>query len=72
MLSPRIAVAVCQPNTFPGERSTPGTIPGGRPSPGDTKIQWERDTSTPGRTGRSREPSTVERIQLGFDSRFVS
>ena len=42
MFPPRVAVAVCQPNTFPGERSTPGTVPG------DTEIQWKRDTSTPG------------------------
>ena len=48
MLPPRVVVAVCQPSTLPGGCSTPGTVPGGRPFPGDTEIQWERDTSTPG------------------------
>ena len=38
MLPPRVAVAVCKHNTFPGECSTPGTVLGGRPLPGDTEI----------------------------------
>ena len=87
MLPPRVAVAVCHASTHPGETLDPGhrprgeTLdPGHRPRgktlPGDAEVQRERDTSTPGRTGRSRdttrEPSTAERIQLGFDSRFAS
>ena len=80
MLPPRVAVAVCHPSTLPGERSTPGTVPGGRPSPGTRRsngsVTRRLPGLLPGRTGRSRdatrEPSTVERIQLGFDSRFVS
>ena len=65
MLPPRVTVAVCQPNTFPGECLTPGAVPGGRPSPEDTEIQWERDTSTPGAPPREdgsfpgRHPGTI-------------
>ena len=79
-LPPRVAVAVCHPRALPGERSTPGAVPGGRPSPGtrgsNGGVTRRPPGLLPGRTGRSRdatrEPSSVERIQLGFDSRFVS
>ena len=67
MFLPRVVVAVYHPSTFPGEYSTPGTVPGGRPLPGDTEIQWERDTSTPGAPPREdgsfpgRHPGTIHR-----------
>ena len=80
MLPPRVAVAVCQPNTFLGECLTPGAVPGGRPSSGTRRSSGSATRRPPGLllggAGRSRdatrEPSSVERIQLGFDSRFVS
>ena len=79
-LPPRVAVAVCQPNTFLGECLTLGAVPGGRPSPGTRRSSGSATRRPPGLlpggVGRSRdatrEPSSVERIQLGFDSRFVS
>ena len=77
-LPPRVAVAARHPNSLLGETLDPGHRPRGKTFPGDAEAQREYDTSTPGappgRTGRSRdatrEPSTTERIRLGFDSRL--
>ena len=77
MLPPCVAVAVRQPSIFPGERSTPGTVPGGRPSPGDTEVQWERDTSTPGAPPREdgsfpgRHPGVCPPLRV-FSSALVA